>query len=107
MFPRGQRVLDGLAGVRAKGLGMQLNLGMQLKVSDTASFEIRMSIAAMIPYSILSPPLAAIERDELSARSVFKFSLPLPNVELMFGAAPPRTSVCPRQPVRWLRVPCR
>jgi hypothetical protein len=43
-FPRGQRVLDGLSGVRAKGW-----VEVQFKVSDTVPIEIRMSNAAMIP----------------------------------------------------------
>jgi hypothetical protein len=43
-FPRGQRVLDGLSGVRAKGW-----IEVQSNVSDTDPFEIFMSNAAMIP----------------------------------------------------------
>jgi hypothetical protein len=43
-FPRGQRVLDGLSGVRAKGW-----IELQSRMSDTVPFKIRMSNAAMIP----------------------------------------------------------
>jgi hypothetical protein len=42
--PGGQRVLDGLSGDRVEG-----RLEMVFKVTDTASYEIRMSKAAMIP----------------------------------------------------------
>jgi hypothetical protein len=41
--PRGQRVLDGLSGVRVGRLKKESG------VSDTVSFEIRTSNAAMIP----------------------------------------------------------
>lgn len=52
----------------------------------------------------MPPPLAAKARDEQS--SAFKASLPPPNIRL-FGAAPPRTSVCRLQHVLELRVPNR
>jgi hypothetical protein len=45
-FPRGQRVLDGLSGVRTKEW---LGTEEWLRVTDTVSYEIRKSNAAMIP----------------------------------------------------------
>jgi hypothetical protein len=43
-FPRGQRVLDGLCGVRAKEW-----VELQASMSEMVPVEIRMSNAAMIP----------------------------------------------------------
>jgi hypothetical protein len=43
-FPRGQRVLDGLPGVRAKEW-----VELQSRMSDTVPIKICLSIAAMVP----------------------------------------------------------
>jgi len=92
---RGQRVLDGLSGVGAKGW-----VNMQRTVSGTVSFEMRMSSAAMIPSSILPPPLAATKRGELSARKCSKVCLPLPNIVRCRTAAylSLSSSTCSRAP---------
>ena len=48
--PRGQRVLDGLSGVRVGGLEIILRESDTISESDMVSFEIQMSnVAMMIP----------------------------------------------------------
>jgi hypothetical protein len=65
--PRGQRVLDGLSGVRAGGRSKA--------ASNTASFENGVwSNMTLIPLGIQPPPLTAIAHGKLSFHMCFKFS---------------------------------
>ena len=66
-LPRGQRILDGLAGVRAGG-----RLRTSFRDSEVVSIEMSVPNVALIPKSIVPPPLAARTRDEQSHHQCFQ-----------------------------------